>query len=83
MLNTPIDHGTKTAFTHICNEIGLSPCQAIKLFGKAVINYGGIPFDIKVRQPNSQTFDVIQELEQGRGHKAADVNQLIEELGKH
>ncbi|MBN4053048.1 type II toxin-antitoxin system RelB/DinJ family antitoxin, partial [Gammaproteobacteria bacterium AH-315-K14] len=68
MLSTRIDHDTKSAFASICDEVGLSPSQAIKLFAKAVINYGGIPFDIKVRQPNSRTFDAIQELEQGKGH---------------
>ncbi len=42
-----IDHDIKTEFTHVCEEIGLSPSQAIKLFAKAVINYGGIPFELK------------------------------------
>ena len=83
VLSTRIDHDTKSAFASICDEVGLSPSQAIKLFAKAVINYGGIPFDIKVRQPNSRTFDAIQELEQGKGHKAENVDQLIDELGKH
>jgi DNA-damage-inducible protein J len=83
MLSTRIDHDTKSAFTNICDEVGLSPSQAIKLFAKAVINYGGIPFDIKARQPNSMTFGAIQELEQGKGHKAENVDQLIDELGKH
>ncbi len=83
MLSTRIDHDTKSAFTHICDELGLSPSQAIKLFAKAVINYGGIPFEVKAKQPNTQTFDAIQELEQGRGHKAANINQLVEELDKY
>ena len=83
MLSTRIDHDTKSAFTTICDEVGLSPSQAIKLFAKAVINYGGIPFDIKVRQPNSVTFGAVQELEQGKGRKAENVDQLIDELGKH
>jgi len=83
MLSTRIDHDTKSAFASICDEVGLSPSQAIKLFAKAVINYGGIPFDIKARQPNSATFGAIQELEQGKGHKAENVELLIDELGKH
>ncbi|MDN6320970.1 MAG: type II toxin-antitoxin system RelB/DinJ family antitoxin, partial [Marinobacter sp.] len=32
--------------------MGLSHSQAIQLFVKAVINRGGIPFELKARQPN-------------------------------
>ena len=62
-----IDHGMKTEFTHVCEEIGLSPSQAIKLFAKAVINHGGIPFELKTKQPNKLTAQAIQELEEGKG----------------
>ena len=50
MLRTCIDPDTKSAFIHICDEIDLSPSQAIKLFAKAVINHGGIPFNVKTKQ---------------------------------
>ena len=40
----------KAEFTHICEGVGLSSSQAIKLFAKAVINYGGIPFELKTKQ---------------------------------
>mgnify|MGYP000311778296 FL=1 len=82
MLSTRIDHDTKVAFTYICDEVGLSPSQAIKIFAKAVINHGGIPFEVKVKQPNSATLNAIQELEQGHGNKANDVKQLFKELGE-
>ena len=82
MLSTRIDHDTKVAFTYICDEVGLSPSQAIKIFAKAVINHGGIPFDVKVKQPNSATFNAIQELEKGLGKKANDVKHLFTELGE-
>lgn len=80
MLTTRIDHDTKLAFTHICDEVGLSPSQAIKLFARAVINYGGIPFELKAKQPNSVTVAAIQELSQGKGHKTESVTSLITEL---
>jgi len=82
MLSTRIDHDTKVAFTYICDEVGLSPSQAIKIFAKAVINHGGIPFEVKAKQPNSATLNAIQELEQGHGNKANDVKQLFKELGE-
>ena len=80
MLTTRIDHDTKLAFTHICDEIGLSPSQALKLFARAVINYGGIPFELKAKQPNVTTVTAIQELSQGLGIKSESLTSLISEL---
>lgn len=82
MLSTRIDYDTKQAFTDICDEIGLSPSQALKLFARAVINYGGIPFELKVRQPNEETISALNELIQGKGLKADSIDELIAELNE-
>jgi DNA-damage-inducible protein J len=81
MLSTRIDHDTKLAFTHVCEEVGISPSQAIKLFAKAVINYGGIPFELKAKQPNALTVKAIEELEDGKGSKADTVDELFNDFG--
>lgn len=81
MLSTRIDQDTKLAFTNVCEGIGLSTSQALKLFAKAVINHGGIPFELKVNTPNALTADAITELEAGNGHEAKDVEQLLNKLG--
>ncbi len=85
MLSTRIDKDTKLAFTHICEEMGLSTSQALKLFAKAVINYGGIPFELKARQPNPLTASAIEELEAGNSFSAQSVDELFTDLnaGKH
>ena len=80
MLSTRIDHDTKAAFTSICDEMGLSTSQAIKLFAKAVINYGGIPFELRVAQPNEITAAAMKELIEGKGHKADSVKDMLNEL---
>jgi len=80
MLSARIDHETKLAFTNICEEIGLSPSQAIKLFTKAVINHGGIPFELKARQPNATTAAAIAELEAGQAHTAQNLDELVRDL---
>ncbi|MGF1804085.1 type II toxin-antitoxin system RelB/DinJ family antitoxin [Aliivibrio sifiae] len=80
MLSTRIDHDTKLAFTTICDDVGLSTSQAIKIFAKAVINHGGIPFDVRSPQPNAVTANAMQELINGNGHKAESVNALLSEL---
>ena len=80
MLSTRIDQDTKVAFNTICEELDLSTSQALKLFARAVINYGGIPFELKARQPNQATAAAINELAQGNGHKAESVDALFAEL---
>lgn len=80
MLSTRIDQETKVAFTSICDDLGLSTSQAIKIFARAVINYGGIPFELKAHQPNQATTAAIQELAQGKGYKAESVDALFAEL---
>jgi DNA-damage-inducible protein J len=81
IISTRIEHDLKIEFTSICADIGLSPSQAIKLFAKAVINYGGIPFELKARQPNQLTIQAMQELETGKGHQAQDSATLFDDLG--
>jgi DNA-damage-inducible protein J len=80
MLSTRIDHGTKLAFTNVCESVGLSTSQALKLFAKAVINHGGIPFELKAKSPNALTAAAIEELESGSANKAKDVEQLFNNL---
>jgi DNA-damage-inducible protein J len=80
MLSTRIDHDTKLAFTHVCEDMGLSTSQAIKLFAKAVINYGGIPFELKAKKPNSATAAAITELESGQGKSAENIDALFNDL---
>lgn len=77
MLSTRIDADTKLAFTNVCEDMGLSTSQALKLFAKAVVNYGGIPFELKVRQPNEITAAAIAELEAGNASSAKDVEELF------
>ena len=80
-LSTRIDADTKQAFTQICHEIGLSASQAMALFTKAVINHGGIPFELRIKQPNKETIAAMEQLEAGKGHSADSVEQLFEQLG--
>jgi len=80
MLSTRIDPDTKLAFTNVCEEMGLSTSQALKLFAKAVINYGGIPFELKAKTPNALTAAAINELEAGKGQTADSIDELLNDL---
>lgn len=81
MLSTRIDHNTKLAFTNVCEDMGLSTSQALKIFAKAVINYGGIPFELKAKIPNALTASAIDELETSKGGKAETVEELFNDFG--
>ncbi len=80
MLSTRIDSNTKLAFTSVCKDIRISPSQAIKLFAKAAVNYGGIPFELKAKQPNEPTAAAIAEPEAGKANTAKDVEALFSNL---
>lgn len=82
MITARIDRETKAEFIHICEDIGLSPSQAIKLFAKAVINYGGIPFDLKRKEPNKVTIQAMHELSQGDCAVAENTSALFEKLAR-
>jgi DNA-damage-inducible protein J len=60
MLSTRIDHDTKVAFSNIGDESGLSSSQAITLFARAVINYGGISFALRAPQQNETSVAAMQ-----------------------
>jgi DNA-damage-inducible protein J len=80
MISTHVDHGTKLEFTQVCEKIGLSPSQAINLFAKAVINSGGIPFEIKKKRPNKMTREAMQELGEGKGYKVNSTSSLFNDF---
>jgi len=78
-LSTRIDYETKIAFTHICEEIGITPSEAVRFFAKAVIDSHGIPFEIKHKLPNKLTIQAMEELNSGQGHKADSIDALFKE----
>lgn len=80
MLSTRIDHDTKLAFTNVCESMGISTSQALKIFAKAVINYGGIPFELKAKTPNTLTASAIDELESGKANTANNIEELFSDL---
>ncbi len=80
LLSAKVDSSLKIQFTNICEKAGLSPSQAIELFAQAVINHGGIPFELKINQPNKITLQAMQEIEDGNTHQASSTQQLITQL---
>lgn len=82
MLSTRIDQPTKQAFTQVCDSLGITTSQALKIFAKAVVNYGGIPFELRTVQPNVQTQAAMQELLAGQGQRVDTVEELLKDVAE-
>jgi len=64
----------------ILNGLGLNMSSAINLFLKQVINYKGIPFDLRL--PNKETQQAMDDINNGRNLESADtVEEMFEKIG--
>ena len=64
----------------ILNGLGLNISSAVNLFLKQVINYRGIPFDLRL--PNEKTLQAMDDIENTRNLESADaVEEMFEKIG--
>ena len=64
----------------ILNGLGLNMSSAINLFLKQVINYRGIPFDLRL--PNKETQQAMDDINNSRNLESADtVEEMFEKIG--
>ena len=62
---------------NILREVGLDMTSAIKVFLTQVVNTGGIPFEIRVAQPNRTTLAAISDSYSGMPQAADSVDALF------
>lgn len=63
----------------ILKEIGLDMTSAIRVFLTQVVNTGGIPFEVRVAQPNRDTLSAISDSYSGKIEGADSVDALFED----
>ena len=64
----------------ILNDLGLNLSSAVNLFLKQVINYRGIPFDLRL--PNKATLKAMNDVDNRRDLESADtVEEMFEKIG--
>jgi DNA-damage-inducible protein J len=64
----------------ILNDLGLNLSSAVNLFLKQVINYRGIPFDLRL--PNKATVNAMDDVDNRRDLESADtVEEMFEKIG--
>ncbi|EAO0751693.1 type II toxin-antitoxin system antitoxin, RelB/DinJ family [Salmonella enterica] len=73
-----IDNITKERATVALEAMGLSVSDAIRLLMLRIADEKRLPFDVKV--PNATTKKAIVELEEGRGKKFDNVEELMADL---
>ena len=71
----------KTRADDIFNQIGITTAEAIRMFLQQVVNVGGLPFTPRIKQPNKETLQAIQELEDGKGKKFSNLDDFNKSLG--
>lgn len=60
-LNIRTSKETKAAAEKIFEELGINTSTAFNIFLKAVIRENGLPFDMRVESPNTETIAAIEE----------------------
>lgn len=85
--NITIDPDVKKAAQETLGALGLDLSTAVGIFLRKVIAVGGIPFDVRMEQPNAETMEAIAEVRamkagkiESRSYQTAD--EMIEDLLK-
>ena len=81
-LNIRVDEEVKRKAEAIFNELGLNMSTAMNIFLRYSVRYGGIPFDLRIEKPNTETLSAIEDVNNNRNmSKAFDsVKDLMEDL---
>ncbi len=64
-VNIRMDKNLKEELSILCEELGMPVSTAFLLFAKAMVREGGIPFDVKISEPNEKTYAAMESAERG------------------
>jgi len=81
-LNIRVDAELKRQAERVFSELGLSLSSAMNIFLKNSVRYGGIPFEMRLEEPNEITIKAIEDVEAGRNLRGPfnSVEALMENL---
>ncbi|MFI3237938.1 MAG: type II toxin-antitoxin system RelB/DinJ family antitoxin [Lachnospiraceae bacterium] len=85
--NIRIDDEIKKKAAAIFAELGMDMSTAVNIFLRQTIRYNGIPFELKIDNPNEETLEAIREVEAMKkdptlSKSYTDVDLMMEELLK-
>lgn len=81
-LNIRIDPDTKAQAERLFSQFGITVTDAVNMFLHQSIIDGGLPFELKVDQPNAETLAAIDDVNNGRNMSKpfSSVSALMEDL---
>ncbi len=62
-INIRMDEDLKRDFDRLCTELGLNMTTAFNIFARTVVRRHGIPFEVALDIPNSETIAAIEEVQ--------------------
>lgn len=81
-INIRMDEQLKRQFDDLCSQLGLNMSTAVNIFAKTMVRRKGIPFEISLDVPNSETIAAIDDVNNGRNLSKTfhSVKDLMEDL---
>lgn len=81
-INIRVDEDLKRKADAIFSELGLNMSTAMNIFLKYAVRYGGVPFDLRIENPNAETQAAIDDVNNNRNmSKPFDsVSKLMDDL---
>ncbi|MDD2640968.1 MAG: type II toxin-antitoxin system RelB/DinJ family antitoxin [Arcobacteraceae bacterium] len=73
-----VEESTYNQAKEILNKMGLNYSQAISVFNNMIVLNQGMPFELKL--PSKTTQKALNELEQKKGKKFDNIEQLFDDL---
>jgi DNA-damage-inducible protein J len=74
-----ISDNLKNKVEHILSGLGLNTSDAIRVFFHQIVNHGGLPFNMRLRIPNTETKAAIEELNNGGGNRFKNPDDMFSE----
>ena len=80
-INIRMDEQLKRQFDDLCSQLGLNMSTAINIFAKTMVRRKGIPFEVSLDVPNSETLAAIDDVNNGRNLSKTfhSVKELMED----
>lgn len=77
-----IDENLKKQMKQVCDELGMDPSTAFKIFAKKLVREKRIPFEVSVNDYNSETIQAIRDAKQGVGLSKSytNVDDMFEDI---
>lgn len=81
-LNIRIDPNTKKAAEKLFSNFGITITDAVNMFLHQSIITGGLPFAVKIPQPNADTLAAMQDIENMINNKTPVSSQSVDDFFK-